>query len=61
MNMKKNIKHVSLRVEEDLLRRFSYVAEYDGRTMNGEMVYLIRKYIAQFEKNNGKIEFPEEE
>ena len=62
MNMKKkDEKHLSLRIDAELLRRFSYVAEYDGRSMNGAIVYLIRKYVAQFEKNNGPIEHPEEE
>ena len=32
--MKKNEKHLSLRIEEDLLRRFDYVAKYDDRSMN---------------------------
>ena len=60
--MKDNpIKHVSLRADEDLLRRFSYVAKYHDRSMNGMILYLMRKCIAQFEEKNGKIEFPEEE
>ena len=59
--MAKKEKHLSLRVDEELLRRFSYVAEYDGRPMNGALLFLIRKYVAKFEAENGKIELPEEE
>lgn len=58
--MAKKEKHLSLRVDEELLRRFSYVAEYDGRSMNGALLYLIRKYVAKFEAENGKIELPED-
>ena len=57
--MRTKEKHLSLRIDEDLLRRFDYVADYDGRSMNGALLYLIRKYIAQFEEKNGKIELPE--
>ena len=58
---KSNIKHISLRIDADLLRRFDYVAEYDGRSMNSELIYLIRKYISQIESKNGKIELPKKE
>lgn len=29
--MNKNIKHLSLRIDEELLRKFEYVAKYDDR------------------------------
>ena len=53
--MKKNEKHLSLRIEEPLLRRFDYVAKYDDRSMNWMMLSLIRKCIAEFEEKQGKI------
>lgn len=58
--MAKYEKHLSLRVDGDLLRRFAYVAEYDGRSMNGALLYLIRRYVAKFEAENGKIVFSED-
>ena len=59
--MKAKEKHLSMRVEEDLLRRFAYVAKYNDRSMNGMILSLMRRCVAQFEEKNGKIEFPEDE
>ena len=59
--MKKNEKHLSLRIEEELLRRFEYVAKYDDRSMNWMLNNLMRRCIAEFEAEHGKIELTEEE
>ena len=54
------IKNYTLRVEEELLRKFHYVAKYDGRSVNGQMISYLRKSVDQFEREHGKIE-PETE
>lgn len=48
-------KHFSLRINADLLKKFHYVCEYDGRSANKEILILIRKCIAEFEKEHGEI------
>ena len=53
--MKKQIKHLSLRIDEELLRKFDYVAKYDDRSMNWYMLQLIKDEIARFEEKHGKI------
>ncbi len=53
--MKKNEKHLSLRINETLLRQFEYVARYDDRSMNWMLLQLIRKAISEFEEAHGKI------
>ena len=53
--MKKKIKHFSLRIDEDLLRKFEYVAKYDDRSMNWQLLSLVRKCIAEFEQKYGPI------
>ena len=58
--MKKNEKHLSLRIEENLLRRFEYVAKYDDRSMNWLLLQLIRKSIDEFEAEHGRIELTEQ-
>lgn len=58
--MKKNEKHLSLRIEGELLRRFDYVARYDDRSMNWMLLRLIRECISKFEEEHGKIVLPEE-
>lgn len=59
--MKKNEKHLSLRIDAELLRRFDYVARYDDRSMNWLLLSLVRKCIAEFEAEHGQIDLPKEE
>ena len=54
--MKRNDKHLSLRIEEELLRKFEYVTRYDDRSMNWLLLQLIRRCIAEFEQEHGKIQ-----
>lgn len=58
--MKKNEKHLSLRIEEDLLRRFEYVARYDDRSMNWMLNNLVRRCILEFEAEHGEIDLTKE-
>lgn len=53
--MKSNKKHLSLRIDPELLRQFDYVSRYDDRSMNRMMLSLIRKCVAEFEELHGKI------
>ena len=46
----------TLRTEPALLQKFRYVAEYNARSANRELEVLIKKHIAEFEKEHGKIE-----
>ena len=54
--MKDNKSRYTLRIEPELLEKLGYIAEYNGRTKNGELIYLIRRHIADFEKEQGVIE-----
>lgn len=47
----------TLRIETELLKKFHYVADYNARSANRELEVLIKKHIAEFEKENGKISF----
>lgn len=57
MDKKKDIKHLSLRISPELLRKFDYVSKYDDRSMNWMLLSLIKKNVADFEEQHGKIEF----
>lgn len=54
--MKDNKSRYTLRVDQILLDKLAYVAEYSGRTKNRELEQLIKQHIAQFEKEHGEIE-----
>lgn len=49
------VKSVSIRIEEAMLEKIGYVADYEGRSINSHILCLIRKDIKQFEKEHGPI------
>ena len=50
------IKSVSIRIEEEMLEKLGYVADYEGRSVNSHILVLIRESIQAFETAHGKIE-----
>ncbi len=56
MHMKNEKGRFTLRVPKELLDKIGYIAEYEGRTKNKEIEQLVKKRIADFEKEQGKIE-----
>ena len=55
--MKDNLPRYTLRIPKILLDKLGYVAEYEGRTKNREIEQLIKKSVAEFEKEHGEIKF----
>lgn len=49
------IKRFSLRLEEWMLLQIRYIAEYGGRSINRQIVWLIQQNIQTFEKKHGPI------
>lgn len=43
------------RVSPKVHRKLKYIAQYEGRTVNGQTLYLIQKCIREFEKEHGPI------
>lgn len=50
------IKSVSIRIEEEMLNKIAYIAEYEGRSVNSQVLVLIRENIKSFENLNGAID-----
>ena len=50
------IKSVSIRIEEEMLNKISYIADYEGRSVNSQVLVLIRQNIKTFEETNGSID-----
>ncbi len=48
-------KHLGLRIDSDTHTKLKNLAEYEGRSINGEVLYLIRQAIAEHEKNHGSL------
>ena len=53
---KEKDKHLGLRIDSELHYKLHYISKYEGRSADGEVIYLIRKAIEEFEKEHGKIE-----
>ncbi len=51
-----SVKSVSIRIEEEMLEKIGYVADYEGRSVNSHVLVLIRENIKAFEEAYGKIE-----
>ena len=53
-------KHLGLRIDENTHYKLKYIAEYEGRSINKQVLYLVQKCIRDFEKENGMIEVAED-
>ena len=59
--MKDNLPRYTLRVSQVLLDKLAFIAEFEGRTKNKEIEQLIKRRIAEFEKENGTLEITKNE
>lgn len=49
-------KHIGLRIPGALHAKLKHVSKYEGRSMNKQILYLIRKNVQEFEDREGNIE-----
>ena len=52
---------LSIRMNKELHDKIQYVAAYEGRSMSGQIIYLLNKCVREFEEANGKIELHKED
>ena len=55
--MKKG-KHLGIRIDEELHYKMQYIAAYEVRSLNGEVLYALRQHARSFEKQHGPIPYP---
>lgn len=51
----KRDKHLGMTMSSELHAKLVYVAEYEGRSMSGQILYLIQKCVREFEQEHGPI------
>lgn len=51
-----SIKSVSIRIEEEMLEKLGFVADYEGRSVNSHILVLIRNNIKSYESEHGEID-----
>lgn len=49
------VKSISIRIEEEMLKKIGHVAEYEGRSVNSHILVLVRESIKGFEEEHGPI------
>ena len=49
------VKSVSIRIEEEMLQKLTYIADYEGRSINSHILILVRNSIKEFEDKYEKI------
>ena len=47
-------KHLGLRIDAETHKKLKSLAEFEGRSINGEVLYLIRQAIMEFENKHGE-------
>lgn len=53
----KNNKHLGIEIDPELHYKLHYISKYEGRSANGQILYLILKCIREFEATEGEIKF----
>ena len=51
----KNNKHLGIEIDPELHFKLHYISKYEGRSANGQILYLIRKCIREFVESEGEI------
>ena len=49
-------KHLGLRINSETHQKLKSLAEFNGRSINGEILYLIRQAISQHEQKHVTLE-----
>lgn len=56
----KNNRHLGIEIDPELHRKLKHIASYEGRSINGQVLYLVRKCVREFEAEQGEIAAEEE-
>ncbi len=56
----KSNKHLGIEIDPELHYKLHYISKYEGRSANGQILYLIRQCIKDFEDKDGDIEIPDD-
>lgn len=53
--MPSNLPRLTVRMEQELIDKVNKIAQEENRSTNQEIVYAVKKYIEQYEKEHGRI------
>jgi len=49
-------KRLNIRLNGEILQKFRHICDYKGRSANSQVIQLMLKFIADYEKEHGKID-----
>ena len=52
----KDNKHLGIEIDPEMHGKLRYIAKYEDRSINGQVLYLVRRCIREFEEQHGVIE-----
>ena len=55
----KTNKHLGIEVDPVLHAKLKYIAKYEDRSINGQILFLVRRCIREFEAQHGEITPPD--
>ena len=47
----------TLRISRELLEKISYIAQFEGRSVNKQLEQLVKRCFGEFEAEHGEIKF----
>ncbi len=53
--MPSDLPRLTVRMEQELINKINMIAKKENRSTNQQINYILKKYIEQYEKENGRI------
>lgn len=53
--MPSDLPRLTVRMEQELVNKINKIAQEENRSTNQEIVYAIKKYVEQYEKEHGRV------
>ncbi|MBQ5312758.1 MAG: hypothetical protein J6K30_01740 [Oscillospiraceae bacterium] len=50
-----SIKNVTVRIEETLMKKIRILSNYENRSINKQIVFILKQYILEYENQNDTI------
>lgn len=56
--MPSDLPRLTVRMEKELINKVNILAKKEARSTNQQIIYILKKYLEQYERENGHINSP---
>ncbi len=56
--MPSDLPRLTVRMEKELINKVNILAKKEARSTNQQIIYILKKYLEQYEQENGRINSP---